>query len=95
MIIQNVVTELNTSTYTPIVIPFSDFVRPVSYFTDDESDFLEAVDDSGTGESTIPGTTKVNLRAMVNKSDGILLYAKASTGTPNLVVKIGLPESRG
>ena len=55
MINADVVTALNTSTYTAIVIPFSDFIRPVSYFTDDESDFIEAVDASGTGAATIPG----------------------------------------
>ena len=43
MITAPVSIALNTSTYTAITIPYCDLIRPLSYFTDDETDFLEAV----------------------------------------------------
>jgi len=92
MINNNLVTVINATTFTEIKIPNCSFVRPISYYTDDESNWIEADDITGTNPTTVPGTTKVNQRISGNNKTGAALYIKASEGTPNFVVKIGIPE---
>lgn len=99
MIQAPVITALNTSTYTPIVVPKSSLKggghpRPMTYYTEDGSSFLQAVDDAGTGEAIIPAGAIFTEASISDKNesnipDGIIFYAKATAGTPNLVVKIG------
>ena len=88
----NINTEINASTYTAISIPVSPFVRPISYYSDDDLGWYEADDDSGTNETLLTPKTKVNQRTVVGNTTGPILYVKATAGTPNLVVKIGIPE---
>jgi hypothetical protein len=82
-----VVTALNASTYTAISIPKTNnpACRAVSFYVDDGTAFLLAVDASGTGEATIPADTSISMDC-VNDTGGIIFYVKASAGTPNLVV---------
>lgn len=91
MIIKPVVTALNAVTYTAITIPRTNRPVPVSYYTEDETGFYVAIDASGTGEALVPEKTGVNIEQMSIDADGLLLYAKAVSGTPNLVVMIGVP----
>ena len=93
MIKAPVVTALNTSTFVAILLPEVErtegrFGRPMSFYTDDGSSFLWADNSSGTGAATIPADTTFN-HLNVKDSDGIVMYAKASSGTPNLVTIIG------
>jgi len=94
MIDTPVITALNASTYTAISIPkWTGPCRPISAYTDDGSSCLIAVDATGTGESTILSLDKYN-NSCVRGTDGtgsttVLFYAKASAGTPNLILHYG------
>lgn len=90
MIQEPVVIALNTSTYTAIEIPVANKrCRPISVHTEDSSSFLIAIDDSGTGEAIIPAPG-IYSNDCVTDTNGVIFYAKASAGTPNLVVLIGV-----
>ncbi|MBW2636781.1 MAG: hypothetical protein JRC86_04540 [Deltaproteobacteria bacterium] len=90
MINKPIVIALNSSTYTRIAIPFTGSPIPVSYYTEDETAFYVAVTVGGEGEALIPEKSKVNdPQAIVDKETGTLVWAKSSTGTPNLVVLTG------
>ena len=81
--------ELNTTTYTEIgdiEVSGSGNVK-VLYYTEDGTSFYIANDSDGTNAYTVPDDTAITEKA--NVSNGILCYAKATYGTPTLVVKLG------
>lgn len=79
-----VVTALNTSTYTAIEVP-SATKRSISAYTEDGTSFKLAIDASGTGEAIIPSDASLSMDD-ISDEDETIFYAKAVTGTPNLVV---------
>ena len=97
MIETPIITALNTSTYTAINIPNNFKLGrpciPISAYTDDGSSWLIAVDGSGTGASTILALTPYNNSCVQgnitdDSADGTetIFYAKATAGTPNLIL---------
>ena len=83
------VIALNTSTYTAVTVPLTNGVcRPMAAYVDDGTSFLIAVDSSGTGEATVPANTFWS-DSCVTDTAGVIFYAKASAGTPNIVVLVG------
>ena len=85
-----VVTALNSTTYTAIVIPENGGkCRPITAWTETGVGFYIAVDSSGTGEALIPAPGTYS-NSCVTYKDGLLFYAKAISGTPNLAVNFGV-----
>ena len=84
MIRKPIVTALNISTYTKILMP--EQIGSIGVFTDDASSFLIAVDAAGTGAATIPANLSVGWHRVKPDDDGAVFYAKATVGTPNLVL---------
>ncbi len=81
-----IITALNTSTYVAISMPGGGNGRwSVAYYTEDGSGFYVATDSSGTDEALVPEDASIN-QSITTKSDEVLFYAKAVTGTPNLVL---------
>lgn len=77
-----IITALNTSTYSAINMPAQ--IGNVAIYTEDETGFYVATDSGGTGEALIP-TGKLSIERLRPK-DGVAMYAKAVSGTPNLVL---------
>ena len=85
-----VITALNTSTFVAITIPQTNgHCRWVSAHTEDSTSFIIAVDSSGTGAETIPASTAYK-NPCVTDSVGVVFYAKATAGTPNLAINYGV-----
>ena len=91
MITAPVVTAINTSTYKAITLPITDSVVPVTFYCDDTTAFLMATTSTGGNATTMPALLMPTLRVKTD-SDGIMMWVKASAGTPNLVALVGLPE---
>ena len=85
-IVKPIVTVLNTSTYTRIVMPAK--LGGVTVYTEDGTSFYVATDSSGTGEALVPADIAVGWdRITPNANDSsAALYAKATVGTPNMVL---------
>ena len=84
-----VVTALNTSTYTAVTIPRTNgSCRAVTVYTEDSSSFYIASDSTGTGEALVPANTSLSYNCVTDTA-GVVLYAKSSSGTPNLVAIVG------
>ena len=96
MIITPIITALNTSTFTKISLPTgsdqinSSNCNPVSIYTEDETKWYLSDDSAGTNKVTIPATKVLNIECLKADADGCILYAKASAGTPNLAVLVGV-----
>lgn len=85
-----VVTALNATTYTAIVIPETNGrCRPISAWTETGVAFYIAVDSSGTGAALIPSPGTYS-NSCVTDTNGVVFYAKAVSGTPNLVLNFGV-----
>ncbi len=100
MIPSPVVTELNASTYTAIELDVTvagkvnNVFNPSAIYTEDGSAFYIATDSSGTDEALIPVSKVYNSASVkVDPATGIVCYAKAVGGTPNLVVLLGLESA--
>lgn len=80
---------LNSSTYTAIdgITLQGAYNVKVMYFTEDGSSFLVANDSDGTDAYTVPES--LGIAEIANIPDGTAFYAKAVSGTPVLVVKLG------
>lgn len=86
-----VVTALNATTYTSIAIPVSGGkCRPISAWTETGVAFYIAVDSSGTGEALIPAPGMYSNSCVTTDNQGVIFYAKAISGTPNLAVSFGV-----
>ena len=81
-------TPLNTSTYTAIKIPLEYGCRDIVVYTDDSSSFYIATNSTGTDEATVPAGSALSIDC-VRDTSGIIMYAKASEGTPSLICIYG------
>lgn len=82
-----IVTELNTSTFVEISVgPDRLTTRNISLHTEDLSAFI--IKESATGTEAVIPTGNMSIANV--SSQGSLLYAKALSGTPNLVMLTGL-----
>lgn len=88
MIIDPIITALNTSTYVEISVADNVWKRDVSLHTEDDSSFTIATDSSGTNAAVIPAGKSLSFKNV--PAGTTLLYAKAALGTPNLVLLTGL-----
>lgn len=80
-----VVTALNTSTFVAITLPDSnDAYQDVSIWTEDGTAFTISDTSAGTISGVVPANTPISIGDY--EGGGIVLYAKASAGTPNLVM---------
>ena len=93
MIKTPVVTALNSSTYTPITLG-NDHAYGFSVYISDGSSFYYAVDSSGTGEALVPAASSLFWEHYEKKLTTVM-YAKAVTGTPNLILNPGNPITKG
>lgn len=86
MINSPVITALNASTFVAVTLPkSSDHVfNDISLWTEDQTAWTFATDADGTDAAIIPANTPFSIGGYSDKSN-ILLYAKASAGTPNLI----------
>ncbi len=99
MIAENITTPLNSSTYTAVTVRATDTptnrARVITYWVEGLPEYYQATSSSGDGEALIPADVvfveaDVTPTASDGKGDGLILfYAKAVSGTPNLVVKLG------
>lgn len=81
-----IITALNTSTYVSITMTGGDFGKwSVAYYTEDGTSFKIATDSAGSDEAIVPADSSIN-QSITVKSGGVLFYAKAVAGTPNLVL---------
>jgi len=87
MILNPIVTAINTTTYELITVSTSEARRDISLHTEDDSAFIIATSSAGANAATIPAGKSLSFKNIVA---GELLYAKAVGGTPNLVLLTGL-----
>lgn len=85
------VTALNTSTFTAIKIPKWDGpCKPIAAYTEDGTEWYISDTSAGTVEATILEDVSYSNECVMGddqtNNTTILFYAKASAGTPNLVV---------
>jgi hypothetical protein len=92
MIAKPIIVALNSTTYTPIEIPkdypSNDVARVITYWVEGLPEWLQAWSDAGEAEIPIPAET-IFTEAYVMPTNRVLFYAKAVSGTPNLIVKLG------
>jgi len=96
-IIEPIATALNTSTYTAIQIPDSenmlDKFFPVSAYTSDGTEFYISNVETPAADKPVLENQTYNNNGATQGADGTVFYAKASAGTPNLVLHVGRPRS--
>ncbi len=85
-----VVTALNATTYTAITVTASpgNSCLPIVAYTDDGTSWYMSDTAAGTDNAPIPADSFFS-DDCAQFADGIVFYAKASGGTPNLVVITG------
>lgn len=81
--------ELNASTFTAIEIPHSVQGRAIGVQTSDASAWVFSDDLAGTTEITVPAPGSLSFGSRQDNA-GVLFYAKASAGTPDLSVFVGV-----
>ena len=80
-----IITALNTSTFVPVVMPGGSGKWNVTYYTDDLTAWLYATDVAGSDEAPMLEDATYE-HTLKSKADGVLFYAKATAGTPDLVL---------
>lgn len=85
MIADLIITSLNASTYTAVVIPRA--CLAFGFWTEDGTSYYLNTLDSDTGAGLVPENFPINMRAPQAKNAEVL-YAKAVSGTPNLIMII-------
>ena len=91
-------TALNAATYTAITAP-SDMAPegrcvPITSWVDDGTAWNIASDAAGTDGATVPANASYTddcIKPTRSGNTGVLFYALASAGTPNLIVIVGNP----
>ena len=79
---------LNKDTFVPVNIgSIRAPGKPTAIYTEDGSAFLIATNKEGDKAVTVPADTSPDWGRIV-ADDGIIFYAKATKGTPNLVIFI-------
>jgi len=92
VISQNTITAINASTYTAIMASKgSAFCRPVTVWTSDATAFWVSSNSSGTDAVQIPASSSYS-SSCVKDTNGVIMYVKATAGTPNIYLSIGLPK---
>ncbi len=87
MISTPVVTRLNDSEYTKIIIPITtESTCLYKMWTEDKSAFVYSPTREGSVQATIPANSSFTVRS--DPTGGYILYAKSITGRPNLVVQM-------
>jgi hypothetical protein len=82
-----VVTALNTSTYTAISLGASQSCGSISFWVDDGTAFYISDTTAGTVNGLTLANQTFNIDIAQAKGETIF-YAKASAGTPNLVLMV-------
>lgn len=90
-IVDNAVEKTLSTSYAKVSLTGSVPSRcvPIAVWTADGTSFYIASDSSGTGEKLIPADIVYSNDCVKIDSDGGILWAKASSGTPVLYVDIG------
>jgi len=93
MIIKPKKVALNSSTYTAITFETRPKVSnthfPISVYTSDNSKWWLSTDDTGYDAVPVLQNQSYNNGKVAVPEDGVIFYAKAEVGTPDLVVHIG------
>ena len=89
--------ELNSSTFTAVSFGAMSMQRqsgffPISAYTDDNTEWEIATDLSGTDAVPVFANQVYNNSKIIVDETGVIFYARASAGTPDLVLHIGRPQ---
>ena len=90
IIIPPVKVPLNTSTFVPVSMQQNLSPRDIAVYTEDGTDWVMSSDEAGTDAVTIPGGSSLSYGNV--DSYGVIMYAKAVAGTPNLVLLTGVSK---
>jgi hypothetical protein len=88
-------TTLNALTYTAVAIDpkLNSGCNPIVAYTSDNTAFLIATDAAGTAAAPFAADTYFTHDCIKTDSTGVLFYAIAAAGTPDLVVIIGIDKN--
>ena len=82
-----VITELNATTHTAITLPTNQGCGSFAVWTEDGSAFYISSVAAGTDEGLTLANMAVSINAKHYKGETVM-YAKSSSGTPNLVLLV-------
>ena len=81
------ITPINSSSFTEVKIPYHLGVPSVSGYVSDFQSYFLAKDINGTDQIPFPENTTLNIDALAPEDDElVVLYVKATSGTPNFIL---------